>query len=142
MTFFKVFLVLGLAGSIVYATDKAQAVRQKVSETMDAAGEYTKEQKEEVQKNFDDKMNVISAEIADLKKNAETSTGEVKKGLDEKIKHLEKKQKSLEKDMARWRKSSGKAWEEMKSGMSVAMEKLNESYQKAKKEFSDQKSEQ
>lgn len=141
MKFFKVLLVLGLVGSVVYATDKAQVVKQKASETVDAAGEYTKEQKEAIQKTYDEKMKAISEEIADLKKDAQTATGKAKDELDKEIKYLEKKQKSLQKDMARWKESSGKAWDEMKAGMSAAMDKLTESYQKAKKEFSEKKSE-
>lgn len=141
MKVFNVLLALGLVGSIVYATDKAQVVKQKASETVQAASEYTKEQKEEIQKSAEEKLNAISTEISDLKKDAKAATGKAKEEIDQEIKYLEKKQKSLKSDLARWKASSGKAWNEMKSGMSAAIDKLAESYQRAKKEFSEKKSE-
>lgn len=141
MKFFKILFVLGLIGSVVYATDKGQEVKQKASETVQAAGDYTKEQKEEMQKSFDEKMNKLSAEIADLKKDAKKASGQAKDQMNDQIKTLETKQTSLKKDLARWKKSSGKAWDEMKNGMSQAMDNLSDAYQKAKKEFSETKSE-
>lgn len=146
MAIVKLLVVLGLVGSVVYAMDtkvdkKGQEVKQKALETAQAAGEYTNEQKVEMQKNFEEKINKVSREIADLKKDAAAASGKVKKELDEEIQALEKKQKSIQKDLARWKKSSGKAWEDMKNGMSQAMDSISESYQKAKKEFSETASE-
>lgn len=141
MKIFKILLVLGLVGSVVYATDKAQEVKQKTSEAVQAAGEYTKEQKEEIQKSFEEKLSKLSAEIKELKSDAQTATGNAKQSLEKDIKNLEAKQKSLKKDMVRLKESSGKAWTEMKAGMGAALDKLSDSYQKAKKEFSEKKSE-
>ncbi|MGZ3797250.1 MAG: sll1863 family stress response protein, partial [Pseudobdellovibrionaceae bacterium] len=83
----------------------------------------------------------ISEEIADLKKDAKTASGKLKNELNQEISLLEKKQKSLQKDFTHWKKSTGKAWEEMKNGMSQAMDNISDSYQKAKKEFSETKAE-
>ncbi|HEY8271497.1 MAG TPA: hypothetical protein VIG33_11465 [Pseudobdellovibrionaceae bacterium] len=146
MAIIKILGVLGLVGSVVYAMDtaadkKGHEVKEKALATAQAAAEYTKEQKAEMQKSLEDKMGKISGEIADLKKDAAAASGKVKKELDQEIKTLEKKQKSLQKDLARWKKSTGKAWEDMKNGMSQAMDNISESYQKAKKEFSETKSE-
>ena len=141
MKVLNILIVVGLVGSVVYATDKAQVVKQKASETVQAASDYTKEQKEEIQKSTEDKLNTISAEISDLKKDAKNATGKAKEEIDQELKYLERKQASLKKDLQRWKESSGKAWDEMKSGMSAAVDRLGESYQRAKKELKEKKSE-
>jgi hypothetical protein len=141
MSFFiKITLALGLIASIVYAADSTE-VKQKASETVDAATEYTKAQKEEIQKGMEKNLNAMADEIKELKKQAKKATGSAKDEMNTQITGMETKQGELKADLARLKKSSGKAWSELKSGMSAAMDKLSESYSKAKKEFKDSKSE-
>ena len=136
MNLVKLILGLGLIASIVYAADKGAEVKQKAGETIDAAKEYSKEQKEEIQKGIENNLNKMSEEIADLKRQAKKVTGSANAEMKAQITNLESKQANLNADLARLKKSSGKAWGELKSGMSTAMDKLSQSYKKAKTEFS------
>lgn len=114
-------------------------VKQKTSDAVEAAADYSKEQKEAFQKDMEVKIDVVKTEIADLKKKAATKTGEAKKEAQTQIANLEKKQSELKADLAKLKKSSGKAWAEVKVGMGKAWDSLADSYKKAKAEFSEDK---
>ena len=48
---------------------------------------------------------------------------------------MQKKEDELEVRMSKFKASSGRAWEQMKNGMSSAMKELSKSYEKAKAQF-------
>jgi len=121
-----------------FATTKEE-VQQKTADAATAAADYSKEQKEQFQKDMETKLGELKAEIADLKKQASEKTGAAKKEMNEQIATLEKKQKDMKKDLAKLGKSSGQAWAEMKVGMSKAWDSLSESYAKAKTKFQEEK---
>ncbi len=121
-----------------FATTKEE-VQQKTADAASAAADYSKEQKEQFQKDMDTKLADLKAEIADLKKQASEKTGEAKKEMNTQIANLERKQKEMKKDLAKLGKSSGKVWSEMKTGMSKAWDSLSDSYEKAKAQFQAEK---
>lgn len=141
MSLMKWIFAASLVASVVYATEKGQVVKQKASETIDAASEYTKEQKEEIQKSLDRNLSAISKEIDELKRDAKNSSGKAKNEMNLQIANLENTQRELKKDIAKLKKSSGKAWDELKAGTTAALDKLSESFSKAKKEFNESASE-
>lgn len=141
MSLLKFLIATSLVVSVVYATEKGQAVKKKASETIEAASEYTKEQKEDIQRGLDRNLNAISDEINELKRDAKKSSGKAKDQMNEQIAALEVKRLSVQNDVARLKKSSGKAWDELKAGTSAALDKLSESYGKAKAQFKESKAE-
>lgn len=137
MSLMKLIIAASFVATVVYATEKGQAVKQKASETIDAAADYTKEQKEEIQKSLDKNLTALSKEIDALKKDAKNSSGKAKEEMNLQIANLESTRTELRKDLAKMKKSSGRAWAELKAGTSEAMDKLSESFSKAKKEFNE-----
>lgn len=130
-------LVLTLAGPSL-ATTKEE-VKEKTVEAAEAVADYSKDQKEQFQKEMETKLGDLNAEIKELKANASQVSGEAKKEMKEKIGALEAKQAEMKKDLAKLKKSSGKAWVEMKRGVSNAWDSLSDSYKKAKAEFKENK---
>ncbi|MGE5085601.1 MAG: hypothetical protein ACM3MG_04825, partial [Bacillota bacterium] len=61
-----------------FATTKEE-VKHKTSEAADAAVNYSKEQKEQFQKDMQANLDDLKKEIADLKKSASEKTGDAKK---------------------------------------------------------------
>lgn len=136
------FLVLSILTLIFsnqsLATTK-EDIKQKATETVSTVADYSKEQKEEFQKDMEAKLSDLGAEISQLKSTVSETSGEAKKDLNEKIAALEAKQSEVKKDLAKLKKSSGKAWSEMKTGVSKAWDALSDSYKKAKAEFKEAK---
>ncbi|HEX7675560.1 MAG TPA: hypothetical protein VF412_15395 [Bdellovibrio sp.] len=121
-----------------FATTKEE-VKQKTADAAVAAADYSKEQKEQFQKDMEGKLADLKNEIADLKKQASEKSGAAQKEMKAQIANLEKKQSEMKKDLAKLEKSSGKAWTEMKVGMNKAWDTLSDSYTKAKAKFQEDK---
>jgi leucyl aminopeptidase (aminopeptidase T) len=134
----SIFALTLLFSPVLFATT-AKDVKTKTTEAAEAAADYSVEQKEAFQQNMQKEMDEMSAEIARMKSVASQKTGAAKADMKEKIEALEKKQAEFQKDFRKLKKSSGKAWSEMKSGMSAAWGKVSESYKKAKAEFAEEK---
>lgn len=120
------------------ATSKEE-VKEKTVEAAVAVADYSKEQKEQFQKEMEVKLEDLNVEIKALKAKVSETSGDAKKEMKEQISSLESKQAEMKKDLAKLKKSSGKAWSEMKSGVSKAWNVLSDSYQKAKAEFKETK---
>lgn len=112
-----------------------EEVKQKTVEAASAAVQYTKEQKEAAQKEMEANLDALKKQIAELKASANKKSGDVKKDLKEQAAALELKQKNLRKELNQLKRSTGRAWDDMKTGMSEAIQKLSESYEKAKENF-------
>jgi peptidoglycan hydrolase CwlO-like protein len=132
----KIILAAVLSAFSVQAfATSGEDVKHDAKKAASTAGDYTVEQKEKVQKDMEDSLASMKKEIADLKAQADKKGTEVQKGTQEKIAMLEKKEIELEGRMAKFKASSGRAWDHMKNGMSSAMKELSKSYGKAKAQF-------
>ncbi len=120
--------------SHLHATTREE-VNTKTKEAVDATLSYTKEQKEEAEKNIKQSIDGLEKDIASLKQQASQLTGEAKVRLNDQIMEMEAKQSTLKNDFDKLKKASGAAWAEMRKGLSKAYEGLAEGYQKAKVEI-------
>lgn len=136
---FLILSVITLSFALPAFASKKEEVKQKTAEAASAVVDYSKEQKEQFQKEMEDNLAAINTEIVELKSHVSEASGDAKKELNEKIAALESKQAELSKNLAKLKKSSGKAWTEMKTGVSKAWDVLSDSYKKAKAEFKDEK---
>jgi hypothetical protein len=127
--------VLALCFSASSFAVTKEEVKQKTSDAASAAYEYSKEQKEQFQKEMGAKIQTLQSEMSDLKKKAQGTTGDLKLEMTEQIANLERKQSILKKELASLSKSSGKSWDQMKAGVNKAWDSLSDSYEKAKSEF-------
>jgi hypothetical protein len=126
----KTFLWMIAALTVVQTATATSAkdVKHKANETVDAAADYTKEQKEAFVKDMEENLEGLKTQIKTMKEKA----GESK---DETVKKLEAKQAQLEKDLAQMKKSSGNAWNKLKSGVSKAWSEIKTSMSEAKEEL-------
>lgn len=123
-----VLIALTFAPTHFAQATSANDVKDKASETVGAAADYTKEQKDAFIKDMEDNLAGLKKQIQAMKE----KTGQTK---DESVQKLEKKQKKLEADLAQMKKSSGKAWDKLKSGMSKAWDEVKDSFGDAKEEL-------
>lgn len=129
----SVLIVLGFV-PFAYATS-SEDVKRDTKKAASTAADYTAEQKAKVQKDMEDSLDSMNKKIAELRVEADKKGDAVKAGTKEQIASLEKKQAELEVELSKMKASSGRAWSEMKKGMSAAMKNLSDSYKKAKDQF-------
>ena len=111
----------------VFATS-ATDVKNKAGETAEAAADYTKEQKDAFVKEMESNLAILKTKIKDMKSQAG-------KSKDDTVVKLEKEQKDLEHDIAAMKKTSGKAWGKLKSGVSKAWTDIKTSLGEAQDEI-------
>lgn len=121
-----------------------EKIGKKVDKTVEDVSDFSKEQKDKIQKEFKDQLAALDKEIADIKAKAkkakETASDESKKQINDQVEFLEKRKSELKSDFKNLQNSSGKAWDQIKLGFQESMGTLKESFKKAKQEFqSDEK---
>lgn len=121
-----------------------EKIGKKVDKTVEDVSDFSKEQKDKIQKEFKDQLAALDKEIADInakaKKAKETASDESKKQINDQVEFLEKRKSELKSDFKNLQNSSGKAWDQIKLGFQESMGTLKESFKKAKQEFqSDEK---
>lgn len=121
-------LIAVLALSNTAIATSAKDIKTKATETVDAAADYSKEQKDAFVKDMEENIDSLKAQIKTMKEKAGASK-------DETVKKLESKQEQLEKDVAQMKKSSGNAWGKLKSGVSKAWSEIKTSMSEAKDEL-------
>ena len=120
-----------LMSARVLAAD-ASKVKQKAHETADAAGDYANQTKEDFQKNMQAQLDAMTVQMRALKAKAAKASGHVQDSLDEQIADLDVQRMKIKRKLGDTSKSTGAAWEEMKSGITKAMDDLKTGYNKAK----------
>jgi hypothetical protein len=123
---FAIILTVALSQNLFAAS--VTEVKNKAGETADAAVEYTKEQKDAFVLEMEENLTSLKTKIKEMKSKAG-------KSKDDTVVKLEKKQKNLEHDIAKMKKSSGQAWDKLKSGVSKAWSDIKSSMGEASAEL-------
>lgn len=136
----KLLIVMSLLGSVALSNQgTGEKIGQKVDKTIEDVSGYTKEQKEKIQKEFNEQLVALDKEIAEIKAKAKkakaTATSETNKQVNDQIAFLEKRRTELRSEFNDLKKSSGKAWDQIKQGFQESIGTLKESFKKAKQEF-------
>lgn len=126
-----VFLFL-LGSPLALAAVTKQEVGEKTKDAAQTAWQYTKDQKNQVQEDLEQRIRDLKSQISDLKSR---SSSAVRADWNKSIDSLEKQQRSLEGKLSRLKKSTGKAWADMRKGVDEAVSKLTEAYEDAKNNF-------
>ena len=121
-------IIAALAMTEMATATSVKDVKNKASDTVDAAANYTKEQKEAFVKDMEDNIAGLKSQIKTIKEKAGASK-------DETVQKLEAKQLQLENDLGQMKKSSGNAWGKLKTGISKAWSELKASVTEAKEEL-------
>ncbi len=111
-------------------------VRKEAKEALETTAAYTQQQMEEFQKQVQAELAKYDERIDELQAKAAMLKEEVKAKFDEQIKNLREKRQVVQSKLEQLQASSGKAWEDLKTGMDAAMEDLEKSYQDAVSHFS------
>jgi myosin heavy subunit len=122
------WMIATLTLSQTASATSAKDLKHKATETVDAAADYSKEQKDAFVKDMEEN-------IADLKTQIKTMKEKAGESKDETLKSLEIKQAQLEKDLAKMKKSGGNAWNKLKTGVSKAWSEIKTSMSEAKEEL-------
>lgn len=121
------------------AAASSDKVKQKASETVDATSEYAsataKETKEEFQIRMNKNLAVLDQKIENLKGEVSSATAETRKDLSAQLAKLEKQRASVSQQLSDASKTSGRAWDKMKSGLERAWGELKTGYRNAKAEY-------
>jgi biopolymer transport protein ExbD len=117
----------------------SQDVKNKAKEAIETAKTYTLQQKEEYQKQMEARLQELDREIRELQAGAQSKATalkeESKAQFDQALEELRNKQQAAADKLDKLKSSSGKAWEDMKSGMDSAMGDLSKAFDKARSHF-------
>ena len=93
------------------------------------------QQKEEYQKKIETKLKEMNQELKEWKDKAKTMEKKAKVEMDEQLKTLSKKEQEVSKKVKDLRSKTGKAWEDLKTGVDSAMEDLGKAFDQVRSHF-------
>jgi Skp family chaperone for outer membrane proteins len=132
-------VLLGLALSASAAEKKAEGappkpgsadVRKETGEAVDAVTAKVRQERDEFVVKAQKEMAELNKKMAKLKKKAKKLGGEAKARLDQQIRNLEPELKAAEQKLADLKTATGEKWEELKAGVTGAIDRLKQSVQK------------
>lgn len=107
-------------------------VKQEAKEAAEATQKLLVQEHEKLMKGIDDKLAAYDKDVKEMWKKTQEAAADVIPQVQKEMEEFQKNLDAAKKKMAAWRSASGKAWEEMKSGMDAAMVNLDKAYEKAK----------
>lgn len=119
--------VVRLAGN----PDGAGDVRKEVREAVDAIKSYSYRQKDKAQQRLETLMQGLDERVEALKVRAAESGAGLREKYEGEIKALEEKRAALRKRLGKVREASPEAWEDIKTGVSGALNELGGAFEKA-----------
>ena len=132
-------MLLGLALTVSAAekmeegapSGKAPAdVRKETGEAVDAVAAKARQERDEFVDKAQKEMAALNKKMAELRMKAKKLSGEAKAKLDRQIQNLEPELKAAEQKLADLKAATGEKWEELKAGVSGAIDRLKQSLQK------------
>jgi F0F1-type ATP synthase membrane subunit b/b' len=118
------------------ATVSKEDVKKQVKGAYDTTKTYTQEQMQAFREKMETKLAEYKKGIDDLQAKAEGLGDDAKAKAEEQLTALRQKRDEVSEKLKELSSSSGKAWEQVKSGIDAAMEDLGNAYKKAAAEFS------
>jgi Skp family chaperone for outer membrane proteins len=134
-------VLLGLAFTVSAAEKKAEGappksgsadVRKETGEAVDAMAAKARQERDEFVGKAQKEMAELNKKMAELNKKAKKLSGEGKAKLDRQIQNLEPELKAAEQKLADLKSATGEKWEELKAGVSGAIDRLKQSMQKTR----------
>jgi Skp family chaperone for outer membrane proteins len=107
-------------------------VRKETREAVDAVTAKVRQERDEFVGKAQKEIAELNKKMAELRKEAEKLGGEAKARLDRQIRNLEPELKAAEKKFADLKSATGEKWEELKVGVSGAIDRLKQSMQKTR----------
>ncbi len=132
-------VLLGLAFTVSAAEKREEGVppktgsadvRKETGEAIDAMTAKARQERDEFVGKAQQEMAELNKKMAELRKKAKKLSGEAKARLDQQIRNLEPELKAAEQKLADLKSATGEKWEELKAGVSGAIDRLKQSVQK------------
>lgn len=116
----------------------ADDVQREAKQAVDTASDYAKQQRQEIIAKAEQDLADLNASLEDLKSRARNATAETKAQMEDALRDLDREQAQsrVQQKLAELKAAGADAWQEAKADFETAMEKLRESYAKAKQAFS------
>jgi F0F1-type ATP synthase membrane subunit b/b' len=111
-------------------------VKKEAKEAYDTTKAYTQEQMKTFREQMETRLAEYKKEIDQLQAKAGSLGGDAKTKAEQQLAALRQKQDEVSEKLKELGSSSGKAWEQIKSGLETAMADLGKAYKKAAAEFS------
>ncbi len=116
-------------------TITGEDVKRKIGEAADVLFRYSEEQTAELREEAKKRLADMDVEIARMKAKAEDMTGEAKARMQDRLNNLTDERAKVEQKLDELGTASGKAWEEVKTGLESSWSSLKSSFEKAADEF-------
>lgn len=132
-------VLLGLALTVSAAEKREEGVsprtdttdvRKETGEAIDAATAKARQERDEFVAKAQNEMAELDKKMAELRKKAKKLGGGAKAKLDRQIRNLEPELKAAEQKLADLKSATGEKWEELKAGVSGAIDRLKQSIRK------------
>jgi DNA repair exonuclease SbcCD ATPase subunit len=117
-----------LAGDQPVGADK---VAKEAQEALEAAKEYTAQQKEAFQRKAHEELVAIQKQIIALQGKVGEASAATRAELQKSLAELERKKDAAKDRLDELRAATDAKWTELKSGVNAAIDELKESYRKA-----------
>jgi hypothetical protein len=113
----------------------SEDVKKESKEAYQTAVEYSKQQKEEIVRQMQVKLDEYKQNIEKLKIKTELMGQGLKADFNHRLDELQAKQEAAQEKLSELKSSSGKAWDEVKEGLNQAMLDLERAYVDARSQF-------
>lgn len=107
-------------------------LRKEAGEAIGAAAAKAGQERDEFVGKAQKEMAELNEKMAELRKKANKLGGEAKARLERQIQNLEPELKAAEQKLADLKSATGEKWEELKAGVSGAIDRLKQSMQKTR----------
>jgi predicted RNase H-like nuclease (RuvC/YqgF family) len=118
------------------ATVSKEDVKKQAKEAYDTTKTYTQEQMQAFRDQMETKLAEYKKGIDDLQAKAEGLGDDAKAKAQQQLTALRQKRDEVSEKLKELSSSSGKSWDQVKSGIDAAMDDLGNAYKKAAAEFS------
>ena len=113
----------------------SEDVRRNAGQAVNTAAEYSRQAKDEFQKNLDARLKELDVEITKLREKGRDLKDQAKVNWDRKMAELETKQDAARAKLAEVGHSSAAAWKDVQKGAQSAWDELDKAFHDASREF-------
>ena len=93
--------------------------------------------REEYRKSMEEKLARIGRELDELEVQAKKAKGDAKAKFEDQVANLEQRRKALKKDLDGAATTTGRAWEQLRTGLDKAFSELRRGFENARREIKD-----
>ena len=113
----------------------SEDVHRDLGKAAQTTAEYSLQAKEEFQKDLQERLKVLDAEIVKLREKGRGLADDAKINWDKKMAELKTKRDAASAKLAEVGRSTAEAWKDVRKGAHAAWEELEKSFQEAAREF-------